>query len=65
MFELVMNEKIFYSKSGKPKSVLLDYKVFKEMIKLIEDSECIKIIESRKTETEISEEELLKKIKIS
>ena len=29
MFELKTREKIFYSKNGKPKSVLVDYKVYK------------------------------------
>jgi len=39
------NEKIFYDKNGKPKSVLLDYKVYTEMIELIEDSNCVKVIQ--------------------
>lgn len=65
MYDLVMNEKIYYTKNGKPKSVLLDYKVFKEMIKLIEDNECIKIIEARESEKEIEESEMIKRIKIS
>ena len=48
MIELKTKEKIFYSRSGKPKSVLVDYKVYKEMLEIIEDNECIKIIEDRK-----------------
>jgi hypothetical protein len=48
MIELKTREKIFYNKSGKPKSVLVDYKVYKEMLEIIEDNECIKIIEDRK-----------------
>ena len=48
MMELKTKEKIFYSKDGKPESVLVVYKVYKEMLELIEDNECIKIIEDRK-----------------
>ncbi|MGA7723239.1 MAG: hypothetical protein WCA84_18880 [Ignavibacteriaceae bacterium] len=64
MIELKTREKIFYNKSGKPKSVLVDYKVYKEMLEIIEDNECIKIIEDRKQDSNISEEDFKKKIKI-
>ena len=65
MTELKTKEKIFYSKNGKPKSVLVDYKVYKEMLELIEDNECIKIIEERKEEPNIPEEEFKKKVKMN
>jgi len=64
MIELKTKEKIFYSKNGKPKSVLVDYKVYKEMLEIIEDNECIKIIEDRKADSNISEDEFKKKIKL-
>lgn len=60
MFELKTKEKIFYSRNGKPKSVLINYKTYKEMLELIEDNECIKIIENRKNDSNISEEEFIK-----
>lgn len=60
MFELKTKEKIIYSKSGRPKSVLVDYKTYWEMLELIEDNECIKIIQNRKNNGVISEEELKK-----
>jgi chromosome condensin MukBEF MukE localization factor len=64
MIEIKTREKIFYSKSGKPKSVLVDYKIYKEMLDLIEDNECIKIIEDRKDDGNISEDDFKKKIKM-
>ena len=57
MFELKTKEKIIYSKSGRPKSVLVDYKTYQEMLELIEDNECIKIIQNRKSDSNISDEE--------
>ncbi len=65
MAELKTREKIFYSKDGKPESVLLDYEVYLEMLELIEDNECIKIIEERKNDKNLSEDEFLKKVKVS
>lgn len=64
MNALTVNEQILYSKSGKPKSVLLNYKTYKAMIELLEDAECINIIESRKKEKILSEEEVKKRIGI-
>ena len=64
MFELKTNEKIIFSKSGKPKSVLVDYKTYREMLELIEDNECIKIIQNRKNDSNISEEEFQKRVKL-
>jgi len=61
MFELKTKEKIIYSKSGRPKSVLVDYKTYQEMLELIEDNECIKIIQNRKNDSNISEEEFQNK----
>ncbi len=58
------NEKIFYDKNGKPKSVLLDYKVYTEMIELIEDSKCVRVIREREKEPVISESEFLKNLKL-
>lgn len=62
MFELKTKEKIIYSKSGNPKSVLVDYKTYREMLELIEDNECIKIIQNRKSDSNISEEEFQNKL---
>lgn len=62
MFELKTKGKIFYSRNGKPKSVLINYKTYKEMLELIEDNECIKIIESRKNDSNISEEEFINRL---
>ena len=64
MFELKTKEKIIYSKNGRPKSVLVDYKTYQEMLELIEDNECIKIIQNRKSDSNISEEEFLKRVKL-
>ena len=64
MIELKTREKIFYNKNGKPKSVLVDYKVYKEMLEIIEDNECIKIIEDREKDSNISEDNFKKKIKM-
>jgi chromosome condensin MukBEF MukE localization factor len=55
------NEKIFYGKNGKSKSVLLDYKVYSNMLEIIEDSKLIKIIQNREKEPIVSEEEFKKK----
>lgn len=60
MFELKTKEKIIFSKSGRPKSVLVDYKTYKKMLELIEDNECIKIIQNKKSNFNISEEEFQK-----
>jgi len=65
MFELKTKEKIFYSKDGKPESVLLDYKVYREMLELIEDNECIKIIEKSENDRNLSENEFLNKVKMN
>ena len=62
MFELKTKEKIIYSKSGKPKSVLVDYRTYQEMLELIEDNECIKIIQNRKSDSNISEKEFQNKL---
>ncbi len=62
MFELKTKEKIIYSKSGRPKSVLVDYKTYREMLELIKDNECIKIILSRKNDSNILEEEFQNKL---
>lgn len=61
MFELRTKEKVFYSKNGKPHSVLIDYKTYKEMLELIEDNECIKIVKSRKNDANLDEEEFKKR----
>lgn len=58
------NENIFYDKKGKPKSVLLDYKVYTEMIELIEDSNCVKVIQEREKEPKITESDLAKKLNL-
>ena len=64
MFELKTKEKIIFSKSGRPKSVLVDYKTYKEMLELFEDNECIKIIQNRKSDSNISEKEFQKRVKL-
>jgi len=64
MFELRTKEKIIYSKNGNPKSVLVNYKTYQEMLELIEDNECIKIIQNRKNDSNISEEEFQKRVKL-
>ena len=58
MKKLRTKEQILYNKRGKPKSVLIDYKVYKEMLELIEDMECLKIIKERKNEPKIKFEQL-------
>ncbi len=58
------NEKIFFGKNGKPKSVLLDYKVYTDMIELIEDAKCVKVIQKREQESVINEVEFRKKFKL-
>lgn len=55
------NEKIFYGKTGKPKIILLDYKVYSNMLEIIEDSKLIKIIQNRGKEIYFSEKEFKKK----
>lgn len=55
------NEKIFYGKNGKPETVLLDYKVYTEMLELIEDSKCVKIIQERDKEPNIDEKDFSRK----
>ncbi len=62
MFELKTKEKVFYSKSGKPHSVLINYKTYKEMLELLEDNECIKIVESRKNDALLIEEEFKRRV---
>jgi len=54
------NEKIFFGKNGKPKSVLLDYKVYSNMIELIEDSKFVKIIQNREKLISISTDKFKK-----
>lgn len=62
MIKLRTNEQILYNKRGKPKSVLIDYKAYKEMVELIEDSECVKIIKEREEDPTIDEQEFLEKM---
>ena len=62
MFGLKTKEKIIFSKSGKPKSVLVNYKTYREMLELIEDNECIKIIQNRKSDSNISATEFQRQI---
>jgi len=61
--QLRMKAQILYNKKGKPKSVLIDYKVYKEMLELIEDLECVKIIKERKNEPKIEFERLKVELK--
>lgn len=65
METLQTNEQIFFGKNGKPKSVLLDYKVYAYMIELIEDAKCVKIIQKRSEESVISESDFKKKFKLA
>jgi len=58
-------EQIFFAKNGKPKSVLLDYKVYAEMLELIEDAKCIKVVQNRENEPTLSESEFKKKLKLT
>ena len=64
MEQFFTKEQILYSRHGAPKSVLLDYKVYREMVEMIEDVTCIQIIESRKSERTISEETMKRKLRI-
>lgn len=70
MIKLRTKEQILYNKRGKPKSVLIDYKVYNKMLELLEDSECVKIIKERENEPtieferfkiELRKDELLRK----
>ncbi|MDP3147851.1 MAG: hypothetical protein Q8N83_01860 [Ignavibacteria bacterium] len=63
MKKLRTKEQIFYNKRGKPKSVLIDYKVYKEMLEIIEDSKCVMIIKERKDEPTIEFEKLKDELK--
>ncbi|MFA4924596.1 MAG: hypothetical protein WC557_10430 [Ignavibacteriaceae bacterium] len=63
MKKLRTKEQILYNKRGKPKSVLIDYKVYKEMLELIEDLGCVKIIKERKNEPKIEFERLKDELK--
>ncbi len=65
MLTLQTNEQIFFGKNGKPKSVLLDYKVYADMIEMIEDAKCIKVIQKREKESVITESDFKKKLKLS
>lgn len=58
-------EQIFFAKTGKPKSVLLDYKVYTSMLELIEDAKCIKVIRNRENELSVSESDFKKKLKLT
>lgn len=62
MIKLRTKEQILYNKRGKPKSVLIDYKVYREMLEIIEDSKCVKIIKGRENNSTIGEEEFLDKL---
>jgi len=64
MSTILTNEQIFFGKNGKPKSVLLDYKVYTDMIELIEDAKCVKVIQKRENEPTISEADFKKKLKL-
>jgi hypothetical protein len=63
MSTILTNEQIFLGKNGKPKSVLLDYKVYTDMIELIEDAKCVKVIQKRENEPTITEADFKKKLK--
>jgi len=63
MIKLRTKEQILYNKRGKPKSVLIDYKVYKEMLELLEDSECVKIIKERGNNSSFSEAEFIENLK--
>jgi len=65
MITINTNEQILYTKNGRPKSVLLDYKVYTSMIELIEDAKCVKIIRKRENEPVISEVDFKKKLKLT
>jgi hypothetical protein len=65
MITINTNEQILYTKNGRPKSVLLDYKVYTSMIELIEDAKCVKIIRKRENEPVISEDDFKKKFKLT
>lgn len=58
-------EQIFFAKNGKPKSVLLDYKVYAEMLELIEDAKCVKVVRNRENELSVSESDFKKKLKLT
>ena len=64
MSTILTNEQIFFGKNGKPKSVLLNYKVYTDMIELIEDAKCVKVIQKRENEPTISEADFKKKLKL-
>ena len=64
MITLNTNEQILYGKNGKPKSVLLDYKVYTAMLELIEDAKCVKIIQKRENEPTMDEADFKKKINL-
>jgi chromosome condensin MukBEF MukE localization factor len=64
MSTIQINEQVFFGKNGKPKSVLLDYKVYTDMIELIEDAKCVKVIQKRENESTISEADFKKKLKL-
>ncbi|MCK9211843.1 MAG: hypothetical protein M0P61_13470 [Ignavibacteriaceae bacterium] len=63
MIELRTKEQILYNKRGEPQSVLIDYKVYKEMLELLEDSDCVKIIKERENNSTFSEAEFIEKLK--
>jgi hypothetical protein len=63
MEQFHVNEQILYTKRGTPKSVLLDYKIYREMLEMIEDFACVQIIESRKSERTLSEEVMKRKLR--
>jgi hypothetical protein len=64
MSTILTNEQIFFGKNGKPKSVLLNYKVYTDMIELIEDAKCVKVIQKRENEPTINEVDFKKKLKL-
>ena len=63
MEQFHVKEQILYSKRGTPKSVLLDYKTYKKMLEILEDAACIRVIESRKSEQTISENEMKRRLR--
>ena len=60
MLTMDTKEQIFYAKNGKPKSVLLDYKIYVEML---EDAKCVKLIRTLEKEPTMSEDDFKKKLK--
>ncbi|NQS97959.1 MAG: hypothetical protein HQ591_05855 [candidate division Zixibacteria bacterium] len=42
-----LHPQFLFDEDGKPKSVLLDYKVYQELLEILEDFGCEEIIQSR------------------